>query len=189
MSDITNLIANMTQAASDLLDALTPEQRQKVTLSLEDEAERRRWFHTPTPRVGLPLVQMTARQQQKVMRLLATGLSEPGYNYVSLLMGIENLVDYIQRFPDRTYGDLPGTRVRDPGNYFVAVFGALMWQATGVGVSAAIISVYTTRCATASFLQRLPSSAPSLPAWLCLGESRFAFLQRKKTLPVSSCRS
>ena len=35
---------------------------------------------------------------------MATGLSEPGYNYASLLMGLENVVDRWSGFPDRTYG-------------------------------------------------------------------------------------
>lgn len=123
MSDISTLISDMTQAVSDFLDLLTPEERQKATLSFDDEKERRTWFYTPTPRVGLPLVDMTPLQQQRVMRLLATGLSEPGYTYVSTIMGLENVVAYNQKFPERTYGDLPGTRMRDPQNYFVAVFG------------------------------------------------------------------
>lgn len=123
MSNIITLVADMTKGASGLLDTLTAEQRQKATLSFSDEEERRRWFYTPTPRAGLPLVEMSPRQQQKVMRLLATGLSEAGYNYASTVMGLENVVDYFQGFPERTYGDLPGTRLRDPGNYFVAIFG------------------------------------------------------------------
>jgi hypothetical protein len=66
---------------------------------------------------------MTPIQQQTVRRLLATGLSQAGYNYAATIIGLEYLVDHTQRFPDRTYGDLPGTRVRDPLNYCVAVFG------------------------------------------------------------------
>ena len=54
---------------------------------------------------------------------MATGLSEPGYNHASIVMGEEYIVDHHSHFPDRTYGDLPGTRVRDPGNYCVAIYG------------------------------------------------------------------
>jgi hypothetical protein len=124
MSDISTVATRMAEAAGGLLDALTPEQRQKATLSFEDEAERLTWFYTPTPRVGLRLNEMAPRQIQKVMQLLAAALSEPGYNVVSTVMGLENIVDYRAHFPDRTYGNLEGTRLRDPGNYFVAVFGA-----------------------------------------------------------------
>jgi hypothetical protein len=123
MNAMPDLIGSMAEAASDFLEALTAEQRSKVSLQFGDEEERRRWFYTPTPRVGLRLGDATPRQQQKVMRLLSTGLSEAGYNYASLVMGLENLVDRFQGFRDRTYGDLPNTRTRDPANYFIAVFG------------------------------------------------------------------
>ena len=123
MEKVAVLANGMAQAASNFLDALSSEQRSAGSLRFGDEEERRRWFYTPTPRVGLRLGDLAPRQQQKVMQLMATGLSEPGYNYASLLMGLENVVDRWSGFPDRTYGDLPNTRVRDPANYFVAVFG------------------------------------------------------------------
>jgi hypothetical protein len=66
---------------------------------------------------------MSPAQHQDVMRMLAASLSEPGYNYSSTVIGLERLVDYDSNFPERPYGDLEGTRVRDPGNYCVAVFG------------------------------------------------------------------
>ena len=123
MEKVAVLADGMAQAASDFLNALSAEQRSVGSLRFGDEEERRRWFYTPTPRVGLRLGDLAPRQQQKVMQLMATGLSERGYNYASLLMGLENVVDRSSNFPDRTYGDLPDTRLRDPANYFVAVFG------------------------------------------------------------------
>jgi hypothetical protein len=123
MSDIETLIDAMTRTASDFLDSLTADQQKKALLPFGDEAERRSWFYTPTPRAGLPMLEMAPKQQQHVMRLLASGLSEAGYNHAAVVMGLERIVDYTSNFPDRTYGDLPDTRVRDPGNYCVAVFG------------------------------------------------------------------
>ncbi len=123
MEKVAVLADGMAQAASDFLNALSSEQRSAGSLRFGDEEERRRWFYTPTPRAGLRLGDLAPRQQQKVMQLMATGLSEPGYNYASLLMGMENVVDRWSGFPDRTYGNLPNTRVRDPANYFVAIFG------------------------------------------------------------------
>jgi len=123
MSDLAATATAMTKAAADFLAGLIPDQRSKATLSFADERERRRWFYTPTPRPGLPLQEMTPVQTQGVRRLLASGLSRAGYNYAATIIGLEYLVDYTQGFPDRTYGDLPGTRVRDPLNYCVAVFG------------------------------------------------------------------
>jgi hypothetical protein len=51
------------------------------------------------------------------------GLSEQGYNHTLTVIGLEYAVDYHASFPDRTYGDLQGTRVRDPQNYCFAIFG------------------------------------------------------------------
>lgn len=113
----------MTAAAQGFLESLDDRQRDAVSLAFDDETARRTWFYTPTPRAGLPIRAMNPIQHQWVRRLLASGLSEPGYNYAALVMGLEYLVDYHSSFPDRTWGDEPGTRVRDPGNYTVAVFG------------------------------------------------------------------
>ena len=131
MSSISTLVSDMTEAATNLLDILSPEQRQAITLSFRDDEERRRWYYTPTPRAGVSLLHMNPIQQGRVMRLLSIGMSEAGFNHAALIMGLENIVAYHANFPERTYGDLPGTRVRDPLNYFVAFFdepGSDMWS-------------------------------------------------------------
>lgn len=122
MSDLASVIKDMTSAAKSYLDGLSSEGREQTTQPFDD-VERRKWYYTPTPRAGLPLLNMTPRQQQSVLALMATGLSEPGYNHAAIVMGEEFIVDHHSHFPDRTYGDLPGTRVRDPGNYCVAIYG------------------------------------------------------------------
>jgi len=123
MNDMNSLVATITDATNRYLDGLSADQLGKVALSFADEEERRRWYYTPTPRPGLALRELTPKQHQDVMRMLASSLSEVGYNYTSAVIGLERLVDYTSNFPERTYGDLAGTRVRDPGNYCVAVFG------------------------------------------------------------------
>lgn len=123
MSEINLLAEEMAQLAGDFLAGLDDEQRAKATESFGNDEERRRWYYTPTVREGLMLTDMRPLQQQKVMKLLAKGLSEAGYNYCSTILGLENLVDYHSNFPARPYGNLEGTRLRDPRNYFVAVFG------------------------------------------------------------------
>ena len=123
MAGMDELVSRITEAAEIYLDRLTPAQAGQTVLPFADEDERRRWFYTPTPRPGLYLREMNPAQHQDVMRLLAASLSEAGYNYSSAVIGLERLVDYTSDFPDRTYGDLEGTRVRDPENYCVAVFG------------------------------------------------------------------
>ena len=124
MDEMDSLVARITETVSRYLEGLTPEQSSRAVLSFADEEERRRWYYTPTPRPGIALRELTPEQHQDVMRMLAAGLSEVGYNYTSAVIGLERLVDYTSNFPERTYGDLEGTRVRDPGNYCVAVFGS-----------------------------------------------------------------
>jgi hypothetical protein len=121
--DIASLVRDMADAVTAFLNLLSEEQRAATMLDFADEPERRRWFYTPTARPGLALLDMTPAQSQSVFRMLAVGLSEHGYNHVSMVMGMEHVLDYRYRFPDRPYGGTPGTRVRHPGNYRVAVFG------------------------------------------------------------------
>jgi hypothetical protein len=124
MNDVDMLVAQITEAARRYLGGLTPEQASRAVFPFADEEERRRWYYTPTPRPGLYLRELSPAQHQDVMRLLAASLSEVGFNYSSAVIGLERLVDYTSNFPERPYGDLEGTRVRDPGNYCVAVFGS-----------------------------------------------------------------
>jgi hypothetical protein len=122
-NDIAGVTEEMTRAAAGFLNSLKDAQHEKATLPFEDDETRRRWYYTPTPRHGLPIRGTTAEQFQWVRRLMAASLSEAGYNYAAIVMALEWAVDYHSDFPDRTFGDLPNTRVRDPGNYSVAVFG------------------------------------------------------------------
>ena len=123
MPDLASAVQEMTRAATGFLDSLDDPQRDRAGQLFEDEAARRTWFYTPTPRAGVSIREMTPIQHQWVRRMLGAGLSEAGYNYAALVMGLEYIVDYHSHFPDRTWGSQEGTRVRDPGNYTVAVFG------------------------------------------------------------------
>ena len=120
---IDSVATRMVDEARNLLAQLRPDQREKILLPLDDQEERERWYYTPTPRKGLPIFEMEALQRQHLRRLLASGLSEAGFNAVAAIMGIEAIVDCWTGFPDRNYGDLPNTRLRDPANYFVALYG------------------------------------------------------------------
>jgi hypothetical protein len=125
MTELTDCLATMAKAASDFLGALTPKQRAKANLTLEDEDERRRWYYTPNERAGLPLVEMSPRQQQLAMRLLCAGLSEAGYTAACTIIGLENVLDRLEGFSRGPYAGRAGeTRRRDPGLYYVTVFGA-----------------------------------------------------------------
>ncbi|WP_419999946.1 DUF3500 domain-containing protein [Streptomyces boninensis] len=83
------------------------------------EAERTRWFYTPTDHGGLTFHQQQPAQHRLVMGLLASGLSEAGYNTVATVLGLENVLDRVEGF-SANWGR---ERTRDPGMYYLRVFG------------------------------------------------------------------
>jgi hypothetical protein len=60
------------------------------------EAERLRWYYTPTDHGGLPLGQQRPAQQSLAMQLVATGLSRAGYVTVCTVIGWENVLDHLE---------------------------------------------------------------------------------------------
>jgi hypothetical protein len=123
MTGLSLLVAEMGQAVTGFLSLISDQQRAATMLDFANEQERRRWFYTPTARPGLAFADMTAEQSQAVFRMLAAGLSEEGYHHVSMVIGLEHILDRRYGFPDRLYGGTPGTRIRSQANYRVAVFG------------------------------------------------------------------
>ena len=115
--------AGMAEAAADWLDGLDLAQQQiargAVPADEATDAERRRWFYTPTDHGGLTFHQQRPAQQRAAMRLVAAGLSTPAYVTVAMIMGLENVLDHTEGFRvlfDRERG-------RDPGLYYLRVFG------------------------------------------------------------------
>jgi hypothetical protein len=146
----------MRRCATEWLESLRPEQRPAANLrgpgDPESDRERVRWFYTPTDHGGLPLGQQTPRQQQLAMRLVASGLSEAGYNAVAVVMGMENVLDRYEGWR----ADWGRERGRDPGLYWLRVFGSpddrtWAWRFGGhhVSLSFAVVDgavVGTTPC-------------------------------------------
>jgi Protein of unknown function (DUF3500) len=160
----------MATAATEWLAALNAAQRAigHGAVPAGDEgtdAERRRWFYTPTDHGGLTVHQQQPAQQRLAMKLVATGLSTPGYVTVATVMGLENVLDHVEGFAvafDRERG-------RDPGMYFLRVFGdpggpaPWGWRFGGhhVSLNNLVVDgrvVATTPC----FLGADPASAPLL---------------------------
>src|SRR3712207_6493552 len=90
----------MAEAASAWLNALDSQQRQiavgAVPADDASDAERRRWFYTPTDHGGLTFHAQRPAQQQAAMRLVASGLSTPGYVTVATIMGLDNILDHLR---------------------------------------------------------------------------------------------
>lgn len=113
----------MAEAAGAWLDGLDPVQRAAGTGAEPDDspqdAERRRWFYTPTDHGGLTLHEQRPAQQRAAMRLVSTGLSTAGYVTVVTTMGLEDVLDQAEGFVAR----FDRERGRDPRMYYLRVFG------------------------------------------------------------------
>src|SRR4051794_19480485 len=159
----------MRGAATDWLDSLSPEQSAAGSgagpRDDEAEAERHRWFYTPTDHGGLPLLAQRPAQQQLAMRLLSTGLSTEGFVTVTTIMGWENVLDLVEDFGQ----DWGRERTRDPGLYYLRVFGdprrdtTWAWRFGGHHVSLNYLVVDgEVRAVTPCFVGADPASAPAL---------------------------
>jgi len=102
----------MRAAMEDWLGQLGDAERDRALLDLDDPY-RTDWTYVPRERQGLPLGAMTDAQREHAHDVLRTGVSETGHERV---MGIIELEDVLY---ERS-GQRP---MRDPGNYFVTLFG------------------------------------------------------------------
>ena len=134
----------MAEAARAWLDCLDSGQRAvargSVPVDADSDTERRRWFYAPTDHGGLTLNRQRPSSQRAAMRLVASGLSTAGYVTVALTMGLENVLDHAEGFTASFDRD----RGRDPGMYYLRVFGEPGGRGRGPGGSAAITSRSTT---------------------------------------------
>ncbi|WP_033344293.1 DUF3500 domain-containing protein [Catenuloplanes japonicus] len=166
MTDTEPVTADrMMEAARDWLDSLDPDQRAHAVRPWPSEAERHRWYYTPTDHGGLPLQRMRPVQQQHAMRLLATGLSRPGYVTASTIIGLENVLDQA----DGWTANWERERNRDPLAYWLTVFGEpgptgpWSWRFGGHHVSVHhLVLDGRVRASTPCFLGADPATSPLL---------------------------
>jgi hypothetical protein len=115
--------AQMAEAARAWLETLDAKQgtigQGAVPADDPGDNERRRWFYTPTDHGGLTIHQQRPAQQRAAMRLVSTGLSPAAYVTAATIMGLENVLDYIEGFKV----SFSRERGRDPGLYYLRVFG------------------------------------------------------------------
>src|SRR5919112_1400755 len=164
----------MAEAATAWLDSLDPTQRELAVGPPpggdEAEAERTRWFYTPTDHGGLTFHQQRPAQHRLAMRVVASGLSEAGYTTVATVLGLENVLDRVEGFSVNWGRE----RTRDPGMYYLRVFGEpggrqpWGWRFGGHHVSINNLVVDgRVRSTTPCFMGADPASAPLLgPATL-----------------------
>ena len=127
----------MRNACSRFLESLTPEQLRKSNFDF-GSTQRRRWHYLPREmfdRQGLCLKKMTASQREAAFALLASGLSQMGYDKARAIIHLEKTLGELEQ--------LSGTAslIRDPGLYYFSVFGdpttpdPWSWRAEGHHVS------------------------------------------------------
>ena len=104
----------MAAAAADWLASLEPGQRAKASYPFPADPERTTWYYTPTERGGLPLAEMGPVSQRLAHRLVASGLSEGGYNTAATVMGLENVLDAREGWRRGYDGRAVPNRGRDP---------------------------------------------------------------------------
>jgi len=126
--------ARMAAAATQLLESLTPEQRQLATFAFGD-SERTHWHFVPTEifaRNGLTLKQMNPAQQKLAHELLEAGLSQRGYMTATQIMELESVLAALEaaRRAAATQPPQGNQFVRDPERYFFSIFGTPSTQST-----------------------------------------------------------
>jgi hypothetical protein len=105
----------MQQAAADLIAELDGAQRETLLFRLDDETTRTDWGYFPRNFHGLALGAMDAKQQKLAHRLVSHALSLHAYAKVTTVIALDNVLDVIE-------GRI-ASRVRDPGRYFLSIFG------------------------------------------------------------------
>jgi hypothetical protein len=107
--------AEMSAAAINFLASLTPDQKAKATFDFPSE-ERTNWHFIPRERKGLPIKDMDPAQRLLAQALLASGLSNRGYEKAVSIMSLDAVLKEMEK-------DKPKAPVRDPDNYYISIFG------------------------------------------------------------------
>jgi hypothetical protein len=113
--------ANRMRAGADaLLSNLTRDQLARALFPFDQDDERRDWDFIPKYRPnGLPLRDMTDRQQVLAQQLVASALSLEGYTQAVSIMAFENVLRELAR----ERAGLLAAEFRHPGKYQFSFFG------------------------------------------------------------------
>ena len=83
--------ASMAAAATNFLDALTPELRAKAMLPFADQG-RMDWHNVPRERIGVAFKAMDLAQRTAARELVRSALSRDGANKVEEIMALESVL-------------------------------------------------------------------------------------------------
>jgi hypothetical protein len=105
-------VATMATALRSLSSSLPPERRSALHFPFADD-ERSEWFFVPRPRKGVPLGDLDETGRQNAHALLRAGLGASGYEKVTTIISLENVLRELEG----------GSERRDPRRYYVRSFG------------------------------------------------------------------
>ncbi|MEE2658283.1 MAG: DUF3500 domain-containing protein [Candidatus Latescibacterota bacterium] len=108
-------VTRMADAATALLESLTPQQRSQALFDFGDETVRKDWHYVPRDRAGLSLKEMDESQRTLVLALVGTGLSVDAHQRVQTIMQLESVLAELEG-SDRTHP-------REPELYYISLFG------------------------------------------------------------------
>ncbi len=109
----------MSDTAAQFVNSLNGDQKGKTLFAFDDK-ERTNWNFVPLQdkkkplRKGLRFDQMTAEQKETAKALLRAGTSASGFLKATTIMSLEAVLAELEK---------NGANVRDPGWYFVSIFG------------------------------------------------------------------
>jgi hypothetical protein len=109
-------VSQMTEACSNFLNSLNPEQKAKATYSYLD-GERIFWYYPPLNRHGLPLREMDAQQRKLAYAVMASGLTDKSYEQAKLIIEHEDILGPLEVEQDKV------TFLRDTERYYFTIFG------------------------------------------------------------------
>ena len=109
--------AAMAKAATQFLGSLTPEQKAKAAFAFDSD-DRLRWHFIPNEmfqRKGLMIKDMNEAQRRLAHDLLRSGLSARGYNKITAIIELEDILKAIET---------GGKMARNKEEYLFSVFGS-----------------------------------------------------------------
>jgi hypothetical protein len=109
--------SKMIDAAKAFQSTLSKAELKKASFSYDDE-ERLNWHFIPRVRKGLPLKELEGAPLKAAQRLIASGLSEVGYDQAINVMSLEELLFLLEGGDRATRRDK-----RDPLKYYISLFG------------------------------------------------------------------
>jgi hypothetical protein len=114
--------AAVVKAADAFLATLTDAQKKTILLTFGDTGVKTSWSNLPaalSPRKGIPLGSMTAKQQTAALALMKVVLSPQGYTELAQVRAAD---DYLEKAAAAKGG--PGSTDYSSGNYYFAFYGA-----------------------------------------------------------------